>query len=92
MVIEDLVSTGGSSLKAVEAIRNVDCSVLGMISIFTYEFDEALQNFDKTKCKLITLSNYSALLEVALTLNIINNEELRVLTEWRKNYKKLKSI
>ncbi len=84
VVIEDLISTGGSSLKAVEALRMESCEVLGMVAIFSYEFQTAIQNFDNAKCKLITLSNYSSLLEYALETNFITQNEVQTLRSWRE--------
>ncbi len=85
VVVEDLISTGGSSLKAVEALRNAGCIVEGMVAIFTYGFPVAEENFEKAGCKLVTLSNYSALLELALESNYINAGQLEVLKQWRKS-------
>lgn len=83
VVIEDLISTGGSSLKAVEAIRNAGCEVIGMAAIFTYGFPIAIERFKEAKVKLMTLSNYNAVLEVALETNYIAEEDLATLHEWR---------
>jgi orotate phosphoribosyltransferase len=85
LVIEDLISTGGSSLKAVEAVRKDGCEVIGMIAIFTYEFPVAKESFKKAGVELITLSNYSSILEVALESGYISENELKTLQEWRKN-------
>lgn len=85
VVVEDLVSTGGSSLKAVEAIRNAGCEVVGMVAIFTYQFPIAEENFNKAGVRLVTLSNYSAMLEAALESNYIRKEDLETLKEWRKD-------
>lgn len=85
VVIEDLVSTGGSSLKAVEAIRNAGCEVVGMTAIFSYEFPVSVKRFRDANVKLITLSNYSAMLEAALEINYIRKEDLAALQEWRKD-------
>lgn len=85
VVVEDLVSTGGSSLKAVEAIRNAGCEVVGMVAIFTYQFPVAEENFAKAGVRLVTLSNYSAMLEAALESNYIREEDLETLKEWRKD-------
>ncbi len=85
VVIEDLVSTGGSSIKAVEAIRKHGAEVLGMLAIFTYGFELSVNNFKSANCKLITLSDYNALLEIALQTNYIKQSELETLSEWRKN-------
>ena len=83
VVIEDLISTGGSSLKAVEAIRNAGCEVIGMAAIFTYGFPIAIERFKEAKVKLLTLSNYNAVLEVALETKYIADEDLATLHEWR---------
>ena len=83
VVIEDLISTGGSSLKAVEAIRNAGCEVIGMAAIFTYGFPIAIERFKEAKVKLLPLSNYNAVLEVALETNYIAEEDLATLHEWR---------
>ena len=83
VVIEDLISTGGSSLEAVEAIRNAGCEVIGMAAIFTYGFPIAIERFKEAKVKLLTLSNYNAVLEVALETNYIAEEDLATLHEWR---------
>lgn len=85
VVIEDLISTGGSSLKAVEAIRDNGAEVLGMMAIFTYEFPASLAAFKEHKVKLTTLSNYSTMLEVALETDYIAHNELETLQEWRKD-------
>ena len=85
VVIEDLISTGGSSLKAVEAIRNNGCEVIGMVASYTYGFDVAKKAFDEAKVKLITLTNYEAVLEVALKTGYITEDQIPVLNEWREN-------
>ena len=85
VVIEDLISTGGSSLKAVEAIRNAGCEVIGMAAIFTYGFPVAARKFKSAQVELITLSNYNAMLETALETNYIKPEDLETLQEWRKD-------
>ena len=85
VVIEDLISTGGSSLKAVEAIRNAGCEVIGMAAIFTYGFLVAARKFKSAQVELITLSNYNAMLETALETNYIKPEDLETLQEWRKD-------
>ncbi len=85
VVIEDLISTGGSSLKAVEAIRNDGSEVLGMIAIFTYSFPEAEQRFKNAKVKLTTLCNYEAILTEALATNYIKEEDVETLKKWREN-------
>lgn len=85
VVIEDLISTGGSSLKAVEALREAGCEVKGMAAIFTYGFKTATDNFKKANCKLITLSNYELLIKQALQSNYITDKDLKSLQQWREN-------
>lgn len=85
VVIEDLVSTGGSSIKAVESIRKAGCEVIGMAAIFTYGFPEAARRFEEAGVKLLTLSNYNAMLEAAVETNYIAPEYLETLQEWRKD-------
>lgn len=85
VVIEDLISTGGSSLKAVEAIRKDGSDVLGMVAIFTYGFPEAEQRFKTAKVKLTTLCNYDAVLSEALATNYIQEDDIETLKEWRTN-------
>ena len=83
VVVEDLVSTGKSSLKAVEAIRAAGCEVVGMIALFTYGFPEAERNFADAGVELLTLSDYNAMLEVALETKYINESEVETLKVWR---------
>lgn len=83
VVVEDLISTGGSSLKAVEALRANESNVLGMVAIFTYDFELAQNNFKESNCKLITLSDYHSLLDVAVATNYVSEKDLDSLTEWR---------
>lgn len=85
IVIEDLVSTGNSSLIAVDALRNQGCIVKGMVAIFTYGFDQARKNFLDHKCPLVTLSDYSALIEKARETNYVQEADLESLMEWREN-------
>ena len=85
VVIEDLISTGGSSLKAVEAIRKDGSEVLGMIAIFSYGFPEADQKFKAAKVKLTTLCNYDAVLTEALATKYIGEADIDTLKEWRMN-------
>ena len=84
VVIEDLVSTGGSSLKAVGALREAGINVKGMMAIFSYGFDVARKNFEDAKCDLITLTNYEVLIEQALQSEYVNESDLESLHEWRK--------
>jgi orotate phosphoribosyltransferase len=85
VVVEDLISTGGSSLKAVNALRNAGCKVLGMIAIFTYGFGTAVDNFSAADCQLDTLSNYEILLQAATESGFISGNEIATLQEWRKS-------
>lgn len=85
VVIEDLVSTGGSSLKAVDSIRNAGCEVVGMCALFTYEFPLAVKRFRDANVQLLTISNYSSLLDVALETNYIRSSDVETLKEWRKD-------
>jgi orotate phosphoribosyltransferase len=84
VVVEDLVSTGGSSLKAVEALRQ-DCEVVGMVAAFTYGFPIAEEAFKKAQVKLITLTNYQAVVQSALETGYINNAHVPVLNQWRRD-------
>ena len=83
VVVEDLISTGGSSLKAVNALRDAGANVLGMVAIFTYGFPVAVNNFSDSNCILDTLSNYDRMLETALSSGYIKPDELEVLKKWR---------
>lgn len=85
VVVEDLVSTGGSSLKAVEDLKNAGFEVLGMVAIFTYGFDVAAENFKKAGVKLICLSHYEALLPRAIEKKYVTDETLKSLSSWRKD-------
>ena len=85
VVVEDLISTGGSSLKAVEAIRNNGCEVVGMVASYTYGFPVAEKAFTDAKVKLITLTNYEAVVDQAVKTGYITKDEVEVLHEWRKD-------
>ena len=85
VVIEDLISTGGSSLKAVEAIRNNGCEVVGMVASYTYGFDVAKKAVEDAKVELITLTNYEAVLDVALKTGYIQESHVELLHEWRRD-------
>ena len=85
VVIEDLISTGGSSLGAVRALRDAGCVVLGMVAIFTYEFKKAADEFESENCTLNTLCNYSVLIDTALSTGYIGNSEVETLKQWRIN-------
>ena len=85
VVIEDLVSTGGSSLKAVDALREVGAEVLGLGAIFTYGFGKSVSAFEQAQCKLFTLSDYTTLLEIAEKLDYIKNNDKETLLRWYQN-------
>jgi len=85
VVIEDLISTGGSSLKAVEAVRDAGCDVIGMVAIFTYGFSVSEEQFKEAKVKWIALCNYDAILDEALRTDYIDESEIKTLQEWRKD-------
>ena len=91
VVIEDLISTGGSSLKAVQALRDAGCKVIGMVSVFTYGFDLASKNFYDADVSLISLSDYGHMLRVAVEQNYIDKDQLVSLKSWNvdpANWKK----
>ena len=85
VVIEDLVSTGKSSLAAVEALREKGASVKGMMAIFTYQLDAATEAFKKANCDLVTISNYEALIQKAVEENYVSDDQMQSLKEWRKS-------
>jgi len=85
VVVEDLISTGKSSLNAVKALKEANINVKGMIAIFTYGFEIASENFKKENLLLQTLSNYENLLEQALDTHYISEKELKTLSEWNTN-------
>jgi orotate phosphoribosyltransferase len=85
VVIEDLISTGGSSLKAVEALKAEGYRVIGMAAIFSYGFGIAEENFEKANCNLYTLSNYEYLLQQALKAGAITGKDKELLAQWRKS-------
>lgn len=85
VVIEDLISTGKSSLQAVDALREAGYDVAGLAAIFTYEFNIATDNFNEAKCPFVTLSNYSALIKYAEQNQYITPEDASLLTKWRED-------
>lgn len=85
VVVEDLISTGKSSLNAVNALKEAGANVKGMVAIFSYGFKIAEKNFKKAKVKLVTLSDYEHLLEQTFETNFISEKELETLVEWRAN-------
>jgi orotate phosphoribosyltransferase len=85
ILIEDLISTGGSSVKAVNALREGGLDVKGLAAIFTYGFKLAEENFSKEGCPIIALTNYEVLIEQALNSNYISQDDLTQLQSWREN-------
>ena len=85
ILIEDLISTGGSSLKAVQALRDRGCIVKGLVAIFTYGFDVAEENMRKAQCPYFTLTDYNTLLKKAVDSNLISPSDLKSLRQWREN-------
>lgn len=85
VVVEDLISTGGSSMKAIEAVRNAGCDVLGMVAIFTYGLSTADATFKEGKVNVTALCNYDTILDEALRIDYIDESEIKTLQEWRKN-------
>jgi orotate phosphoribosyltransferase len=85
VVIEDLISTGGSSLSAVEAIRGAGCEVKGMVAIFSYNLKKAIQSFEDAKCTLHTLADYDFLIQKAVESNYISENDMSSLIKWREN-------
>lgn len=83
LVIEDLISTGGSSLKAVETVRAANCEVVGVLAIFSYGFEAATTIFNESKCPFDTLSNYEILLECAVERGYVTASDLKTLQDWR---------
>ncbi|EUJ33030.1 orotate phosphoribosyltransferase [Listeria floridensis FSL S10-1187] len=84
-MIEDLISTGGSSLKAVEALEAAGCDVLGIAAIFTYGLPEGKRRFEEAGVKLETLTNYDTLIEVALAEGYVTDADMETLREWKKD-------
>jgi len=85
VIIEDLISTGGSSLKAVKAVRNFGCEVVGMVAVFTYGLPVAENQFKEAGVPLTALSNYNAVIQEALRTDYIDESEITILQEWRKD-------
>lgn len=85
LVIEDLISTGGSSIQVVEVLRQEGYEVVGVLAIFDYELQKAKDNFKLANCKYKTLSNYSALLQEAIEQDYITNDQLLILNNWNED-------
>jgi orotate phosphoribosyltransferase len=88
VVVEDLVSTGKSSLAAVHALAEAGFVIKGMVAIFSYDLDKARTSFKESKCRLITLSDYNVLVKEALESNYISEEDVQTLVKWRENPEK----
>ncbi len=87
VVVEDLISTGKSSLNAVQALRDAGCNVKGMVAIFTYGLSDAEESFKTANCSLHTLTNYTFLINKALEQNYIKDSDMQSLMQWRENPK-----
>lgn len=87
VVIEDLISTGGSSLNAVAALRSAGAQVLGMVAIFTYGFEQSIANFKDAGCPLATLTNYDTLIKQASNSGFVVEKHLQTLMAWKKDPK-----
>jgi orotate phosphoribosyltransferase len=87
VVVEDLISTGGSSIQAVNALKDQGVNVAGTIALFTYEFTKSIQAFEEANCKFATLSNYSTMLEQAQINNYITSKEKQILNNWNADPK-----
>ncbi|MCD8028587.1 MAG: orotate phosphoribosyltransferase [Erysipelotrichaceae bacterium] len=85
VVVEDLISTGGSSLECVDVLREAGCEVIGMVAIFTYNLPKATENFGNKDCTFHTLTNYDELIEVAIENNYIESSDLEKLKAWKKD-------
>jgi orotate phosphoribosyltransferase len=85
VVVEDLVSTGGSSLQAVEALRGAGCRVMGMVAIFTYGFKESTRNFETARCPLDTLCDYETMITLAAREGYVQPNEIERLQAWRSS-------
>ncbi|EQC80738.1 Orotate phosphoribosyltransferase [Enterococcus sp. HSIEG1] len=85
VVIEDLISTGGSVLEACEAAAREGANVLGVAAIFTYELPQGLNNFEKAQLPLVTLTNYSTMIDTALEMDYIGKEDIALLQQWKQS-------
>lgn len=85
VIVEDLVSTGKSSLKAAQAVRDAGAEVIGMVAIFTYEFPQAAKAFKEAGIELLTISNYSSMVKVAVEGNYIKQSDVETLKQWRED-------
>ncbi len=85
VVVEDLISTGSSSLGVVQALRDAGCRILGMVAIFTYDLPKALKAFEEANCRLITLTDYDTLIRQAVETGYIKESDLKVLQDFKQN-------
>jgi len=85
VVVEDLISTGGSSIECVNALRDAKLDVLGVISIFTYNLEEGFKNFENANCRYVSIANYDDLIKEAVELNYIKENDLEKLKAWKKD-------
>lgn len=96
LLIEDLISTGGSSIKAVQAIRSQNCFVSGVVSLFDYKLKSAINNFEQAACNYNSICDFDILIEEALHLHYISDSEFKIIKEWKSDpenwYKNLKDI
>ena len=85
VVVEDLISTGGSSIECVNALREAKLDVLGVVSIFTYNLEEGFKNFENANCKYVSIANYDDLIKEAVELDYIKEQDLAKLKAWKVN-------
>jgi orotate phosphoribosyltransferase len=85
VVVEDLISTGSSSLEAVNALKEAGCIIIGMVAIFTYNLPVSIDRFQEAGCKLITLTDYEILIEKALKTGYINEEDVKILRQFKSD-------
>ena len=85
VVIEDIVSTGGHSISAVDTIRNAGCDVTGIVSVFDFEFPLAKQRFNKDNLPLVSLLSYSTMIETAREIQYLTEADVETLKEWRED-------
>ena len=88
VVVEDLISTGGSSLNAVRALKEAGCNVLGVVAIFTYGLEKGKQAFAENNVDVYTLTDYDTLIETAVELGVVTEQDIATLREWRRNPEK----
>ncbi|MFT4664416.1 MAG: orotate phosphoribosyltransferase [Polaribacter sp.] len=87
LVIEDLISTGGSSMLAVDALREAGCNVVGVMAVFTYGFAKAVTTFENANCPMDTITDYDTLIQEAVKSNYIDSSQMELLQSWKSNPK-----